>query len=97
MYIIIKNNNLIIICYSREMFEFPKINYDVFVDELLPAHLSHYMPRPCEFNLTKGYWVTSQNRISDVPLYINERCSSIRSHNYSLGNVGNEDRGTSFY
>ena len=46
----------------KEIAEFPRIIYDVFLDEMLPKYLSHDMPRPCEYNFTKGYWVTNSDR-----------------------------------
>jgi len=54
----------------KEIAGFPLIQYEVFIDEMLPTYLSHYMPRPCEYNFTKGYWVTNIDRqLAIIPLY----------------------------
>lgn len=46
------------------------MQYEVFLDALLPDILDVYNPQFC--GIGNGFWVTSENRLSDWPVTIKQ-------------------------
>ena len=49
------------------------MQYEVFLDVLLPEPLEVYNPEFCGNG--NGFWVTTENRLSDWPVSIKNECS----------------------
>ena len=56
----------------REIDEFPKINYELFLDESISNFLEKHIPRPCSRKTpSNGYWVTeAQNMNRYIYIYV---------------------------
>ena len=49
----------------KEIDSFPMIDYEVFVDELIPTLLKKYVPVPCyKQSPTNGYWISNSDPLS---------------------------------
>ena len=54
---------------------FPLMDPDIFIDELIPEILFYYMPEPCRFEVGNGYWISSNDQLSDYPFLMNGACT----------------------
>ena len=71
---------------ANRLFFYPKFNYEVLIDELLPKeYFSLLIPRPCSplsifdtsypIHAINGYWVSSENNLTVDPIYLGHSCS----------------------
>lgn len=63
----------------RYINKFPRLNYEIFVDEMIGQDLDALTPNLCTTDTPQesGYWVTNQSRIVDQKMYIKDSCSHL--------------------
>ena len=62
----------------------PAIDYEVFLDKLIPSEFVQLIPRPCSsfsifdhlypLHAINGYWMSSSNQLSTLPLSVEQDC-----------------------
>ena len=63
---------------------YPKINYEVFLDKLIPSDFTKLIPRPCTsfsifdhlypLHAIHGYWMSASSELSTTPMKVAQHC-----------------------